>query len=389
MTYIFISPNYPSGHWRYVASLRAAGHDVYGIGDAGIETFPAELRGNLNEYYRVGNLHDYNEVYKGCCYFISRFGRFDRVESLNPYWCDLVAAVRHDFLPDIVTQPGDEFLRSNMKLLEHTEQYDSGLLPVSLPSSWRSAVEAAEKLGYPVLALPLYDKSIGRRIIDNDIDLKRLFRSQPKESIMLRGQYKGERVTVDGLSMRTEDGNLRAVACSVHAFCEGEQRCSLYCLPMDDAALLRINTLINEQAIEGFFHLDCVKLDRGVRGRTKKGDIMINDFTLSPPHEFIIDCLNIEYDCDLRGIWAVGTPPAKPLERKLFSAVACRGFERSYKNTHERILRRLAAKLILHGITGETDREGYLNYHYIFSGADSAELRRHIKYITEDHAPCQ
>ena len=60
MNYLFISPNYPAGHWRYIAALRDAGHDVYGIGDAGSETFPAELRGNLSGYYRVGDLHNYD-----------------------------------------------------------------------------------------------------------------------------------------------------------------------------------------------------------------------------------------------------------------------------------------------------------------------------------------
>jgi len=94
MNIIFISPNYPAGHRRYVAALTEAGHTVLGIGDAGDETFAPELRGALKGYYRVGDLHDHDSVYRACRYFEWQFGRIQKIESLNPYWRDLVEALR-------------------------------------------------------------------------------------------------------------------------------------------------------------------------------------------------------------------------------------------------------------------------------------------------------
>ena len=77
--------------------------------------------------------------------------------------------------------------------------------------------------------------------------------------------------------------------------------------------------------------------------------------------------------------------PALPLERVCVGAAAVRSFERSYKNLHEKILRRLTTRLAFHGRVEEPDRWDYSDYIYIFGGENAAELKRSVKFITEDH----
>ena len=67
------------------------------------------------------------------------------------------------------------------------------------------------------------------------------------------------------------------------------------------------------------------------------------------------------------------------------AALAVRSFERSYKNLHEKVLHKLALKLTAHGRTEEPDRWDYSDYIYLFTGENAAELKRSIKFITEDH----
>ena len=141
-----------------------------------------------------------------------------------------------------------------------------------------------------------------------------------------------------------------------------------------------------------------MKLTRGVTGIGKKGDIVFNSFEDAPANEFIIECMNAEFSCDLRGVWAKLSAaedeekdelPPFPLKQVCCAGAAFRSFERSYKNSHEKILRRLNVKLTEHGLNSEADKAVFSDYHYIFSGETTAELKRSIKYIIEDFDKCQ
>ena len=61
---IFISPNFPTNYWQFCRELRNNGLNVLGIGDAPYDGLMDELRGSLNEYYKVGSLENYDEVYR-------------------------------------------------------------------------------------------------------------------------------------------------------------------------------------------------------------------------------------------------------------------------------------------------------------------------------------
>ena len=62
--FIFISPNFPTNYWQFCRELKNNGMNVLGIGDQPYDELKPELKDSLNEYYKVGSLENYDEVYR-------------------------------------------------------------------------------------------------------------------------------------------------------------------------------------------------------------------------------------------------------------------------------------------------------------------------------------
>ena len=97
MNFIFISPNFPKTYWNFCRCLKQNGVRVLGIGDAPYELLEENLKQNLQEYYKVSSLENYEEVYKACAFFAFRYGKIDWIESNNEYWLMQDAQLRTDF----------------------------------------------------------------------------------------------------------------------------------------------------------------------------------------------------------------------------------------------------------------------------------------------------
>ena len=95
--FIFISPNFPTNYWQFCRELKNNGLNVLGIGDQPYDELTNELKSSLNEYYKVGSLENYDEVYRAVAFFISKYGRIDWLESNNEYWLERDAMLRTDF----------------------------------------------------------------------------------------------------------------------------------------------------------------------------------------------------------------------------------------------------------------------------------------------------
>ena len=67
--FIFISPNFPTNYWQFCRELKNNGLNVLGIGDQPYDELTNELKSSLNEYYKVGSLENYDEVYRAVAYF--------------------------------------------------------------------------------------------------------------------------------------------------------------------------------------------------------------------------------------------------------------------------------------------------------------------------------
>ena len=97
MNFIFISPNFPTNYWQFCRELKNNGVNVLGIGDAPYDELDVNVKDNLNEYYRVDSLENYDEVYRAVAFFAFKYGRIDWLESNNEYWLEKDAMLRTDF----------------------------------------------------------------------------------------------------------------------------------------------------------------------------------------------------------------------------------------------------------------------------------------------------
>ena len=95
--FIFISPNFPTNYWMFCRELKKNGLNVLGIGDQPYDELSNDLKESLNEYYKVSNLENEDEVYRAVAFFIHKHGRIDWLESNNEYWLERDAKLRTDF----------------------------------------------------------------------------------------------------------------------------------------------------------------------------------------------------------------------------------------------------------------------------------------------------
>ena len=98
MNVVFLSPHFPPNWWRFVRGLKEVGATTLGIADMQLwSSFNPELRESLDDYYRVDDLGDYDQLTRAMGFFIHRHGRIGRLDSLNEHWLETEARLRTDF----------------------------------------------------------------------------------------------------------------------------------------------------------------------------------------------------------------------------------------------------------------------------------------------------
>ena len=105
--FVFISPNFPDNYWNFCRRLRENGLRVLGVGDCPYDNLTPELKGSLDEYYKVDSLENYDSVYRAVAFFIHKYGRVDWLESNNEYWLERDAQLREDFNISTGFRPAD------------------------------------------------------------------------------------------------------------------------------------------------------------------------------------------------------------------------------------------------------------------------------------------
>ena len=86
MNVVFLSPHFPPNWFRFVVGLRNAGATTLGIADAPWDSLRPELREALDEFYRVDDLGDHDQLARALGWFIHRRGLIDR--SWQELWID-------------------------------------------------------------------------------------------------------------------------------------------------------------------------------------------------------------------------------------------------------------------------------------------------------------
>ena len=350
MNFIFLSPHFPPNYAHFCTHLNELGVKVLGLADEPYDLLSPQLKTALTEYYRVNDMHNYDELLRALGYLTYHYGKIDRIDSLNEYWLETEAQLRTDF--NIFGLKNQEILKAKKKSLMKQVFKKAGVSVARgrVVHTLADARRLISEIGYPVVAKP--DIGVGAAKtykIENATQLDDFFATKSDLSYILEEFISGIIQTFDGLVDR--DGNL--VFYTSHQYSQGIMEAvnqddlifyySLREIPADleDAGrrLLKAYDLR-----ERFFHFEFFRTEPA-------NQIVALEVNLRPPGGFTTDMFNFANDIDIYKEWAhvvVFNKFTAEYNRKYHSCYVCRKYNRQYTYTHEDILREFGECCITH-----------------------------------------
>ncbi len=309
---IFISPNFPTNYWMFCRELKNNGMNVLGIGDQPYEELKPELRESLNEYYKVGSLENYEEVYRAVAYFTFKHGRIDWLESNNEYWLEQDAHLRTDFN----IQSG--FQTSDMARIKHKskmkEYYRKAGIPVAryyMVKTLQGCRKFIKEVGYPVVVKP--DNGVGAAAtykLTCDEELVNFFESYPKDVPYIMEEFVHAEVNsydaiIDGEGTPIfETGNVTPD--SIMDIVNNQDNSCYYIvkdLPEDTRKAGRA-TVKSFGVKSRFVHFEFFRLTQDQEGLGKKGEVIALEVNMRPCGGFTPDMINFANSTNVYKIWA-------------------------------------------------------------------------------------
>ena len=384
MNVVFLSPHFPPHYFRFCRNLKSAGATVLGLGDEPYENLAQHLKDSLTEYYRVGDLHDYDALLRACGHFTHRYGKIDRLDSLNEYWLSTEALLRDDFNIFGVRGGDIDFIRRKSRMKAKFREAGVPVARGRVAATIKDARALIEDTGYPVIAKP--DDGVGAiatyRIEDNAA-LADFFRTKTDTDYILEAFVSGTIVSFDGLA--DQKGN--PVFFTAHTFSQGimetvnEARHIAYHSLRDiPGSLEKIGrACLRAFAVkERFFHIEFFQ--------TAPDDYTALEVNMRPPGGFTTDMFNYACDIDIYRIWAellVHGRSDVPYRRKYHCCYASRKFNRRYAHGHEEILSRYGAFMVQVESVPGVFASALGDVGYIFRAEDLEMIKEIVAFIHE------
>ena len=347
MNVVFLSPHFPPHYCRFCRSLKAAGANVLGIGDEPFDNLAQEVRTGLTEYYRVADMHNYDELVRACGFFTHRYGKIDRLDSLNEYWLSTEARLRDDFNISGVRGREIDFIRRKSRMKAKFREAGVPVARGQIVDTVEDAHGLIRETGYPVIAKP--DDGVGAIAtyrLNGDRDLAAFFESKPDTDYIMEEFISGTIFSFDGLADRS--GN--PVFYTVHTFSQGimetvNEARHLYYYSLRDipASLEKIGRqcLRAFNVRERFFHIEFFQ--------TAADQYVSLEVNMRPPGGYTTDMFNYACDIDIYRIWAellVHNQTAVNYRRDYHCCYASRKFNQRYAHSHDDILARYGTLMV-------------------------------------------
>jgi len=347
MNVVYLSPHFPPHYFRFCHHLKGAGANVLGIGDSPYEELAPQLKAALTEYYRVDDMHDADALVRACGYFTHRYGKIDRLDSLNEYWLDMEARLRDDFNIFGVRQAQIGHIRRKSRMKEKFREAGVEVARGRLVPNLDSARRLVAQTGYPIVAKP--DAGVGALDtfkIQDDAQLEAFFKAKPPLDFIAEEFIEGQIHSFDGLADRDGD----PLFYTAHVFSQGimetvneGRHVYYYSLRQIPPALEAAGRACLEafRVRERFFHIEFFK--------TRNGRYVALEVNLRPPGGFTTDMFNYACDIDVYRAWAellVSDNRRLDYRRKYHCCYASRKNAIAYAHPHEDIIARYDRKLV-------------------------------------------
>ena len=356
--FVFLSPNFPANYWRFCAGLKKNGMRVLGIGDCPYDQLTQDLRDSLDEYYKVSNLGNYDEVFKAVAFLTYKYGKIDYLESNNEFWLERDAKLRTEF--NITTGFKNEDMdrvkfKSKMKAY-----YKKAGIPTAryhLVTDLAGCKRFIKKVGYPVVVKP--DNGVGAAStyrISTDEDLQNFFDTKDDVQYVMEEFVDGEVRTYDAII--DFDGNpvLETGNVTVGSLMDVMNNA-------DDSVFYIVKDLpetmkdVGRRTVKAFgvrgryVHLEFFILRRDQEGLGKEGDILGLEVNMRPPGGISPDMENFANGVDTYQMWA-DVMAFNKTDMKMdyphhFCGFCGRRDSKNYVLDHNGVMERFGSKLVM------------------------------------------
>ena len=83
--FVFISPTFPKTYYQFPQAWKRIGGTSLCIGEDYYDSLSEEMKNACDEYYRVDNMQDYDQMYRAVAWFAHKHGKIDWLESNNEF----------------------------------------------------------------------------------------------------------------------------------------------------------------------------------------------------------------------------------------------------------------------------------------------------------------
>ncbi|MBR6705081.1 MAG: ATP-grasp domain-containing protein [Clostridia bacterium] len=357
MNFLFISPHFPHTYWQFCDRLKKNGINVLGIGDAPYESLEEPLKAALTEYYRVGSLEDYDQVYRAAAFFAFKYGKPDWIESMNEYWLEQDARLRTDF--NVTTG-----IRSDrIGFIKEKRLMKEKYLEAGIPTARQHVVSDREagkafvlKVGYPVIVKP--DVGVGATHtwkLENDADLDAFYDHLPDVPYVMEEFIKGEICSYDAiLDSRCEPlFESMTVWPPVMDIVNKDLDLMYYTCPQVPEALRKLGrkTVKAFKVDRRFVHLEFFRLTEKREGLGDAGDFVALEVNMRPAGGYTPDMMDFAHSTDVYRIYAdmvaFDARRVPESEEHFYCVYASRKDGHTYARTHEEIMEKYGGSMMM------------------------------------------
>ncbi len=383
--FIYLSPNFPANHWNFCNKLKENGINVLGIGDCPYDNLTDELKGSLNEYYKVSSLENYDEVYRAVAFFCFKYGKVDYIETNNEYWLERDARLRTDFNVNTGFHSEDMDIvkfKSRMK-----ENYIKAGVPVAryhMVDDYEGCLKFIEEVGYPLVAKP--DNGVGANDthkIKNEDDLKKFFETKLDVQYIMEEYIFGEVETYDSVINSKgepifENGNV-TVANLMETVSENKNSCFYERSRLPEDLLDAGRRTVKAFGVRSrFVHMEFFRLDRD-QHIGEKGTIAALEVNMRPPGGIAPTMMNYANGTDVYEMWADMIAYDQTDRFRSMEGVCCFASRRDglvFELTPEQIRKKYGTHLREEGRVEEALSGAMANYMFIGAFNTEEEARK-------------
>ncbi len=391
--FVFLSPNFPDNYWLFCRKLKENGLRVLGIGDCPYDNLTPELRGALDEYYKVSSLENYDEVYRAVAFFIHKHGRIDWLESNNEYWLERDASLRKDFHITSGFQPEDMpcvKFKSRMK-----ERYALAGIPVAryhIVDDPAGCAAFIAEVGYPVIVKP--DNGVGAVNtckISDEAALKAFF-AEKDDTVYIMEEFIDATVNSYDAIVNSrgeplfETGNVTPISLMDVV---NENGNSLFYIRdrLPEDMLERGRAALKAFGVKSrFVHFEFFRLNRD-QHLGKKGDVVALEVNMRPSGGISPSMMNYANSTDVYEIWAdmiAFDKTDKGTGERQFCVFAGRRDARDYVLSREDVLRRYAGHIREEGRVDPALATDMGDYMFLATFPTVEELNDYVVKVFEE-----